>query len=430
MPALALGLTAMILRSRKAAVTLVAIAAGTATATAALADKPAAKSSRVATAGATAYARDNGDGAAPIGYVTSTGTGAQSSGRASVSTSTAKGDARATATARVDGVSIFNGLVKADSATASAAASGDGIERTSGSVRRLVIAGEAQRTPTGRTVYDMNGYGAVVALDDSHGGIVAIRAKLTKRYKDHPAGTTVRIAFATASARDGADPNPPPPPKKHKPKKHKPKPAKPKPHKSSPDQPAASAPAKHHKPKRRQPSRTHVLLTGKGFVFPVYGKHNYSDTYGAFRADTIVHEGNDIFAEAGTPLVAVCDGTLNRVGTLPISGNRLWVKCSKTGDSFFYAHLSAFATDTRSGLRVKAGQVIGFVGSTGDAEQTPPHCHFEVHPGNGPSVDPYPFLRAWESHRDVPAAAWVRANGELGQQEPGTLVVVKDFLSR
>jgi murein DD-endopeptidase MepM/ murein hydrolase activator NlpD len=406
------------------------IAAGAVATGGAFADKPAAKSARVATASATAYARDNGDGATPIGYVTSSGNGAQNSGRASVSTSTAKGDARATATARVDGVSIFNGLVKADTATASAAASGDGSERTSGSVRHLVIAGEAQRTPGGRTVYDMNGYGAVVALDDSRGGIVAIRAKLTKRYRDHPAGTTVRIAFATASARDGADPNPPAP-RPHEPRKHKPKPRKhkPKAHESTPQKPAKPH-AKHHKPKRRKPSRTHVLLTGKGFVFPVYGKHNYSDTYGAFRADTIVHEGNDIFAEAGTPLVAVCDGTLNRVGTLPISGNRLWVKCSKTGDAFFYAHLSAFATDTRSGLRVKAGQVIGFAGSTGDAEQTPPHLHFEVHPGNGASVDPYPFLRAWESHRDVPAAAWVRANGELGRQQPGTLVVVKDFLSR
>jgi hypothetical protein len=52
-----------------------------------------------------------------------------------------------------------------------------------------------------------------------------------------------------------------------------------------------------------------------------------------------------------------------------------------------------------------------------------------VHPGNRAAVDPYPFLRAWENRRDVPAAAWVRANGETGQQ-PGTLVVVKDFLSR
>jgi len=149
-----------------------------------------------------------------------------------------------------------------------------------------------------------------------------------------------------------------------------------------------------------------LLNTKRGFTFPVYGAHDYTDTFGAARADTGFHEGNDIFAAAGTPIVAVTSGTLNRVGTLKVSGNRLWVK-SDRGDSFFYAHLSAFAADDHNGLRVKAGQVIGFVGSTGDAEKTPPHLHFEVHPGDGPAVDPYPFLRAWEGRRDVPAAAWL-----------------------
>jgi hypothetical protein len=117
------------------------------------------------------------------------------------------------------------------------------------------------------------------------------------------------------------------------------------------------------------------------------------------------------------------------VGTLPVSGNRLWVKCDKGDDAFFYAHLSAFATDTRNGLKVRAGEVVGFVGSTGDAEQTPPHVHFEVHPGNGGPVNPYPFLRAWEGRRDVPAAAWVRQNGTTAGEQPGTLVVVRDFLA-
>jgi murein DD-endopeptidase MepM/ murein hydrolase activator NlpD len=410
----------------------VVVSAAATGATGAFADRPTAKSARAATASATAYGRDNGDGSTPSGYVTSSGNGGQGSGSASVSTSTAKGNAQASASARVDNVSIFNGLVKADTATAAASASGDGSERTSGSVRRLVIAGHRQRTPQSRTVYDMSGYGTLVALDDSGRGIVALNAKLTKAYKGHPKGATVKVAFATASAQDGADPNPPPKPAKpakpHK-HKHKSKP-KPKPSKTTPAGPAQTTPSKPPKPKRRKPSHTRVLLTGRGYVFPVYGKHNYGDTYGAPRADTGFHEGNDIFADSGTPVVAVCDGSLNRVGTLPISGNRLWVKCTKAGDGFFYAHLSAFATDTRSGEKVTAGQVIGFVGSTGDAEQTPPHLHFEVHPGNGASVDPYPFLRAWESHRDVPAAAWVRANGELGQQQPGTLVVVKDFLSR
>jgi murein DD-endopeptidase MepM/ murein hydrolase activator NlpD len=128
------------------------------------------------------------------------------------------------------------------------------------------------------------------------------------------------------------------------------------------------------------------------------------------------------------PVVAVSDGTLGSVGTLPCSGNRVWLK-GRSGDNFFYAHLETFASGTHNGAHVNAGDVIGFLGSTGQAKDRPAHLHFEVHPGGGPAVNPYPFLRAWESRRDVPAAAWVRENGAVGRQ-PGTLVVVKDFLSR
>ena len=92
------------------------------------------------------------------------------------------------------------------------------------------------------------------------------------------------------------------------------------------------------------------------------------------------HQGNDVFAPFGAPVLAVADGTVNRVGTLPISGNRLWLH-TDGGDAFFYAHLSAFAPDGGQRPRVKAGTVLGFIGNTGDAEPTPPHLHFEIHPG-------------------------------------------------
>jgi murein DD-endopeptidase MepM/ murein hydrolase activator NlpD len=410
---------------RRIAATLTA-AAALIGATVALADDQPASAARAASASASAYARDDGNGT-PAGYVSVSGQGSRANSRSgtAASASTAGYKGTASASAQVRDVSLFGDLVTADVASVRASASGGGAAK-SGSVRNLVVVGSPKGSPTSRATYDMQGYGKLVVLDDRGRGIVALKAHLTRSYGAYTAGSTVKIAYAAASARDGKAPPPPPKPS---PKPHKPKPAKPAKPAPTTTTPAPPKPGAKKPAKRRKPSRTKVLLTGKGFVFPVYGKHSYSDDYGAPRADTGIHEGNDIFAAAGTPLVAVCDGSLNRVGTLPISGNRLWVKCDKTGDSFFYAHLSAFATDTRNKLHVKAGQVIGFVGSTGDAEQTPPHCHFEVHPGDGDAVDPYPFLKAWESHRDVPAAAWVRENGQVGSQ-PGTLVVVKDYLSR
>jgi murein DD-endopeptidase MepM/ murein hydrolase activator NlpD len=319
-------------------------------------------------------------------------------------------------------VKLFGGLVTANSVLVRASATGRASSKA-GRVGGLVIDGKEQPTQTSRHVFNMGAYGTLVAIDDSGAGIVGLSAKLTRAYGQYPAGSTAKVAYASASASDEVAPTPPPKPK--------PKP-KPKPQPAPAPSPAPKPKPKPQQPKpaRRKPPRTKTLATNKGFVFPVYGEHSFSDDYGAPRADTGAHEGNDIFAATGTPVVAVCDGSLNRVGTLPISGNRLWVKCDKGDDAFFYAHLSAFATDTRNGLKVKAGQVLGFVGSTGDAEQTPPHCHFEVHPHNGGPVDPYPFLRAWDGRRDVPAAAWVRENGTTGGEQPGTLVVVKDFLAR
>jgi hypothetical protein len=139
------------------------------------------------------------------------------------------------------------------------------------------------------------------------------------------------------------------------------------------------------------------IITGnlQAYLFPVLGSSNYTDTWGAARASTgIPHQGTDIFASEGTPIVAVADGVLDRVGWNTIGGYRFWLY-DQYGNSFYHAHLSAFSPIALDGARVKRGDVIGFVGHTGDAQYTPPHLHFEVHPGNGEPSNPFPFLNAW-----------------------------------
>ena len=128
-------------------------------------------------------------------------------------------------------------------------------------------------------------------------------------------------------------------------------------------------------------------------------------------------------------MLAVADGTLNRVGTLPISGNRLWLKTER-GDAFFYAHLSAFGPEAVSGRKVKAGTLLGFVGNTGDAEPTPPHVHFEIHPGDKqgdrPARDPRGVAGQRASSR---AAAGSPATASDTEERPGALVEVRDFIA-
>jgi murein DD-endopeptidase MepM/ murein hydrolase activator NlpD len=160
-------------------------------------------------------------------------------------------------------------------------------------------------------------------------------------------------------------------------------------------------------------------LMSKRFVFPVGGKTTIGGPFGSFRADTGFHEGNDLFADFGTPVVAVADGVVANVGSLPISGNRLWVYADG-GDQFFYAHLASFAPAAVNDRHVEAGTILGYTGNTGDAEPTPPHLHFEIHPNGGKAVDPNPFLVVWQK----------RAGAALADtaERPGALVEVRDFI--
>jgi murein DD-endopeptidase MepM/ murein hydrolase activator NlpD len=129
-------------------------------------------------------------------------------------------------------------------------------------------------------------------------------------------------------------------------------------------------------------------------VFPVQGPCSFGDSYLAPRSGGRSHEGVDIIAKSGQWVYAAKDGTLTKKyldspGSL--SGNG-WRLTAADGSYFFYAHLSTFAAGLSVGSPVKAGQILGQVGKTGDAST--PHLHFEVHPGGGPSVNPTPVVKA------------------------------------
>jgi len=124
-------------------------------------------------------------------------------------------------------------------------------------------------------------------------------------------------------------------------------------------------------------------------VFPVLGPCWFTDTWQAPRSGGRHHEGVDIIAKSGTPIYAVTNGTITRVfldhpGSLGGNAVRL---TALDGTYFHYAHLSAFADGAALGATVVAGQIIGYVGSTGSSSS--PHLHFEYHPGGGAASNPY-----------------------------------------
>lgn len=127
---------------------------------------------------------------------------------------------------------------------------------------------------------------------------------------------------------------------------------------------------------------------------PTQGPCGYLDTWGAARSRGRRHQGTDIFAGSGNYVYAVVDGRLTgRVwdGAGHNAGNA-WTLTGADDTRYFYAHLADFAPGLRVRTMVRAGQIIGWVGTTGNASS--PHLHFEIRPGGGGAVNPYPILRA------------------------------------
>jgi len=132
-----------------------------------------------------------------------------------------------------------------------------------------------------------------------------------------------------------------------------------------------------------------VPLRGS-FIFPVAGPHAYSNDWGEPRSGHR-HQGTDIFALRGTPVVAVVGGSVS--GDYSGRAGKMLYLYGSDGNSYEYMHLDGFAVTQGE---VAAGQVIGYVGSTGNARGGSPHLHFEIHPGGGGPINPYPILRAAE----------------------------------
>ena len=143
-------------------------------------------------------------------------------------------------------------------------------------------------------------------------------------------------------------------------------------------------------------------------VFPILGDATYTDDFGDARGQG-AHEGNDIMAPRRALALAAETGTVKFHTTSSRAGCMLYLN-GVSGTEYLYIHLNndlgagndnqgscvpgvAYAKGLRSGARVVAGEPIAYVGDSGDADGINPHLHFEVHPGGGGAVSPYPYLQ-------------------------------------
>jgi murein DD-endopeptidase MepM/ murein hydrolase activator NlpD len=334
----------------------------------------------------------------------------------------AKTSATSSASAAVANLSLFNGEITAASAAARGTAavvsgragggfSGTGVSGLQalgrphafgrarlGDWGYLVITahGSSRATENGVKSYDGYSAGFEVHLTTGHGGL--------------PAGTEIQVAYAAVGAQTA-------PPAVVE--------AGPEPADAPALLPSSPAPLLGGVPQLVEPA-----VAAGPYVFPVYGPASWSDQYGTGRLDHGWQHGIDIFGGLGQPLVAAATGTLYSVGWNHSSGNRLWLR-DRQGNTFLYSHLSAFSTLVKNGAHVREGQVIGFMGDTGNAAGLRTHLHFELHPvstlflGTDGAVDPGPYLTKWKHVASLPlavATGWApKVPGTIKAPEPGVV---------
>lgn len=176
------------------------------------------------------------------------------------------------------------------------------------------------------------------------------------------------------------------------------------------------------------------MYTRPSLAFPVAGKGNrdVQSFWGASRdGGGRRHEGVDIFASRGTPVVAVTDGTITRTGNQGLGGKQVWLRDGILGNSYYYAHLDSILTE--GGKQVKTGDTLGRIGNTGNAAGGPTHLHFGIYTAGG-AVDPYPYIRkrpvqASASTVKMPEEQWIKAGTNL-RSGPGmkyeSLMLISD----
>ena len=280
--------------------------------------------------------------------------------------SAASGSTCKTAHVTLQAVSLFGGFVTAESVDAT---------HGQGTVSGLAIGGTPVTLAAGQT--NVLGDWGEVTVGKTVGRITApLVVVLLAHHWSLPAGTTIAVGFAAAPQPAARAP------------KHQDSASSssgrthhtdtiPSTTTSSQTQTASvHTKARKHRHRKRhvpQPLTARPSLGYKPghYVFPVNGGASYSDTYGAVRNDIYDgwHHGDDLFAKLGTPIVAVATGKLSLVGWNRLGGWRLWLTDGK-GNSFYYAHLAGYSRWILDHPNVKAGQVLGFLGRTGDAFTT------------------------------------------------------------